>query len=109
MSAAALLLLFGGIAMPVAAVLVTAFGIGVTLQGGFNGLYPLSTCIYSVEIRSSGLGWAMGIGRAGAVMGPMLAGYILSLHVPLFVMFAALAVPLVIAASCTLAIRHARH
>lgn len=109
LAAAALLILFGGVVMPVGAVLGTAFAIGVTLQGGFNGLYPLSACVYPVRMRSSGLGWAMGIGRAGAVIGPLLSGYILSLHLPLVVLFATLAVPLVIAALCTGAIRHAVH
>ena len=109
LAAAALLILFGGVVMPVGAVLVTAFAVGVSLQGGFNGLYPLSACVYPVRMRSSGLGWAMGIGRAGAVIGPLLSGYILSLHLPLVVLFATLAVPLVIAALCMGAIRHAVH
>ncbi len=107
LAASALLVLFGGVPMPVAAVLLTSFAIGVTLQGGFNGIYPLSTCIYPVQVRSSGLGWAMGVGRAGAVIGPMLAGYILSLHLPQIVLFLTLAVPLVIAAVCAASIRQA--
>jgi benzoate transport len=108
-AAAALLLLFGGLSMPVPAVLCTAFAIGVTLQGGFNGIYPLATCVYPVKVRSSGLGWAMGLGRSGAVLGPMLAGFILSRHVPLPGLFLTLAVSLLIAAACTASIRHATH
>lgn len=109
LSAAVLLVVFGGVPMPVAAVLFTAFAIGVTLQGGFNGIYPLSTCIYPVTVRSSGLGWAMGLGRAGAVLGPMIAGVMLSLHVPLIALFLTLAGALVIASFCTASIRQATH
>lgn len=105
LAAAGLLIIFGGVTMPVDAVLATAFAIGVTLQGGFNGIYPLATCVYPVEVRSSGLGWAMGLGRAGAVMGPMLAGIILSLHAPLIILFLTLAVALVIASLSAASIR----
>lgn len=109
LAAAGLLVLFGGVSLPVGAVLFTAFLIGLTLQGGFNGIYPLSTCVYPVEVRSSGLGWAMGIGRAGAVIGPMMSGFILSLHAPLIVLFVALAIPLLITSGCVLAIRQPIH
>jgi len=109
LTAAALLVVFGGVRMPPGAVLLTAFAIGVTLQGGFNGIYPLSTCVYPVEVRSSGLGWAMGLGRGGAVIGPMMAGYILSLHLPLVVLFLTLAIPLLIASLCAISIRQPTH
>jgi benzoate transport len=41
--AAGALILFGAVAMPLAATLGTAFLIGVFVQGGFNGCYPLAT------------------------------------------------------------------
>lgn len=105
LAAAGLLIVFGGVSMAVGAVLLTAFAIGVTLQGGFNGIYPLATCVYPVEVRSSGLGWAMGLGRAGAVLGPMLAGILLSLHAALIILFLTLAVALVIASLSVASIR----
>ena len=109
LTAAGLLIVFGGVAMQVGLVLVTAFAIGVTLQGGFNGIYPLATCVYPVKVRSSGLGWAMGLGRAGAVLGPMLAGIMLSLHTPLIILFLTLAVALVIAALSAASVRQISH
>lgn len=109
LAASGLLIVFGGVTMPVGAVLLTAFVIGVTLQGGFNGIYPLATCVYPVEVRSSGLGWAMGLGRSGAVLGPMLAGVILSLHVPLIILFLTLAVALVIASLSAASIEQVTH
>ncbi len=109
LGAAGLLIVFGGVSMPVDAVLLTAFTIGVTLQGGFNGIYPLATCVYPIKVRSSGLGWAMGLGRAGAVIGPMLAGLMLSLHAPLIVLFLTLAAALVIASVSVASIRQVTH
>jgi hypothetical protein len=70
-----------------------------------NGIYPLATCVYPVNVRSSSVGWAMGLGRTGAVMGPMLAGIILSLHAPLIMLFLTLAVALVIASLSAASIR----
>ncbi len=56
-------------------------------------------------VISSGLGWAMGLDRAGAVMVPMLAGIILSPHAPLITLFLTLAAALVIASLSAASIR----
>ena len=48
---------------------------------------------YPTSIRSTGLGWASGIGRNGAIVGPMLGGTLLALALPHHVNFLALAVP----------------
>ena len=47
--------------------------------GGLNG-----TCgkLYPARMRTSGLGWAIGIGRIGSVVAPMLGGYLLSIGLP---------------------------
>src|SRR6185437_16353957 len=97
-SAAVLLVVFGGFSMSATIILLMAFAIGVSIQGGFNGLYPLSTRVYPVEVRSSGIGFATGIGRAGAFLGPLMAGYLMSLHISSVFLFLALAIPALIAA-----------
>ncbi|MFT4089145.1 MAG: MFS transporter [Asticcacaulis sp.] len=99
-AAAGLLLFFGSVKLPVYLVLLTAFVIGVALQGGFNGFHPLTSQVYPTELRSTGLGWAMGMGRIGAVAGPLLAGFIMSLNQPQWVLFAVFCVPALIAAGC---------
>ena len=103
--AAAALVIFGAIAMPIAATLLVAFFIGAFIQGGFNGCYPLATSFYPPSVRSTGLGWAMGVGRIGAVIGPMLGGVLLAEKVPLPVIFAIFAVPAVVAGICVTFIR----
>ncbi|MEY4763121.1 MAG: hypothetical protein RLZZ200_2977 [Pseudomonadota bacterium] len=105
LASAVLLIAFGALRLPVPAELLLAFAIGVTLQGGFNGLYPLAASLYPAERRSAGLGWAMGIGRAGAVIGPLLGGYILAREVPLVLLFAVFALPVVVSAICVRGVR----
>ena len=43
-------------------------------------LYACAAQYYPLHIRSTGLGWASGIGRNGAIVGPLLGGYLLSEH-----------------------------
>ncbi len=103
--AAMALVVFGAVAMPLAATLLTAFLIGVFVQGGFNGCYPLAASLYPAEARSTGLGWAMGVGRIGAVIGPMLGGFLLAEKVSLPIIFAIFAVPVVLAGACASLVR----
>lgn len=103
--AAAALVVFGSVAMPLAMTLATAFLIGVFVQGGFNGCYPLATSLYPPEARGTGLGWAMGMGRIGAVIGPMLGGFLLAAKVSLPIIFGIFAVPVVLAGLCAVLIR----
>jgi predicted MFS family arabinose efflux permease len=77
--------------------LALAFLMGLTLQGGFTGFYSLSALLYPAEVRSSGIGWAVGIGRAGSIVGPLLGGFLLSHDFSLWATFLSFAIPLVIA------------
>ena len=104
-AAAILLIVFGVVAMPTGVVLLVVGCIGIALQGGFNGIYPLMATLYPARIRSAGIGWAIGIGRAGAFLGPLLTGFILSLHTARVVLLAALAVFLLVSSGSILAIR----
>jgi benzoate transport len=53
------------------------FLIGILQQGGFTGLYGAAAKAYPTEIRSTGIGWSIGLGRIGAVAGPAVAGYLI--------------------------------
>lgn len=96
---AGVFLFFGGVAMPLWGVLASAFVMGVTLQGGFNMLYPLAAQVYPDAVRATGIGWAFGIGRIGAFCGPLLGGWALGQHWPLVGIFALFCGPLLIAAA----------
>lgn len=95
---AGVFLFFGGVSMPLWGVLASAFLMGVTLQGGFNMLYPLAAQVYPDAVRATGIGWAFGIGRIGAFTGPLLGGWALGQHWPLVAIFALFCGPLLIAA-----------
>lgn len=104
-AAAILLIVFGAVAMPTGLVLFVVGCIGISLQGGFNGIYPLMATLYPARIRSAGIGWAIGVGRAGAFLGPLLTGFILSLHTVRMILLALLAIFLLVASASILAIR----
>lgn len=76
------------------ALLSLIFVIGICLQGGFTGLYAVAAKVYPVEIRSTGVGWAIGLGRFGAVIGPGIAGYLIAGGVSITGNFLVFAVPL---------------
>ena len=42
-------------------------------------LNALSATYYPTYLRSTGIGWGLGIGRVGAIIGPWLVGHFLSL------------------------------
>jgi benzoate transport len=72
------------------------FIIGFLLQGGFVGLYAVAAKIYPTEIRTTGVGWAIGLGRFGAVVGPYVGGILIARGVSLEVNFVIFAVPLLV-------------
>jgi MFS family permease len=51
-----------------------AFLIGIFVNGCVAGLYALTPSIYDSTQRVTGLGWAIGIGRMGAILSPLVAG-----------------------------------
>ncbi|MRK23902.1 aromatic acid/H+ symport family MFS transporter [Pseudomonas sp. JG-B] len=57
---------------------------------------------YPAHIRSTGLGWAMGIGRIGAIIGPLLGGALHAAQLPIQASFLAFALPGLIGAAAIL-------
>jgi AAHS family 4-hydroxybenzoate transporter-like MFS transporter len=58
----------------------------------------LSATIYPTAVRSTGVGWALGVGRVGAIIGPAAGGMLLGAHIPARTLFFMIAVPALIAA-----------
>jgi AAHS family benzoate transporter-like MFS transporter len=71
---------------------------GATTIGTQILLYACAAQFYGLSIRSTGLGWASGIGRNGAIVGPLLGGALMGINLPLQLNFMAFAVPGAIAA-----------
>ncbi len=103
----AALLIFGSASMPVLLTLVVAACVGITVQGAFNGFWPLAAKLYPTEMRGTGIGWALGVGRIGAVLGPVVGGVLVGAGFSIAAIFAVFAIPPVIAAALCLMIRDA--
>lgn len=67
------------VAMPYAVLLAVIFFSGMTIIGSQTGANATCGALYPARMRTSGLGWALGIGRLGAIVAPALGGYLLSL------------------------------
>jgi len=63
---------------------------------------------YPMAIRATGLGWALGIGRSGAIVAPILIGVLVGMNLPLQQNFIAIAIPAVIGMVAVLMINHSR-
>lgn len=63
---------------------------------------------YPMAVRATGLGWALGIGRSGAILAPILIGVLVGMNLPLQQNFMAIAIPAVIGMVAVLLINHDR-
>ena len=71
-------------------VLLTAtFFTGVCVSGGQKSVIALAAVYYPSAIRSTGVGWALGIGRLGGIGGPLLVGWLLGTLAPAQLFYAA--------------------
>ena len=76
--------------------LVLTFVIGILQQGGFTGLYGAAAKAYPTNVRSTGIGWAIGLGRFGAVVGPAVAGYLIAAGLDMSANYFIFAVPMAV-------------
>jgi len=53
---------------------------GFFLSASCAGLIAIAADSYPTSIRSTGIGWAIGIGRIGSIVGPVFAGQLLTFH-----------------------------
>jgi AAHS family 4-hydroxybenzoate transporter-like MFS transporter len=67
--------------------LIVATIAGFTLIGGQTGINALASTFYPTFIRSTGVGWALGIGRIGSIAGPGVGGILIALKWPTTAIF----------------------
>jgi AAHS family 4-hydroxybenzoate transporter-like MFS transporter len=67
------------VALPYVMLLLVTFLAGATIIGSQTGANGTCGKLYPARMRTSGLGWALGIGRLGGIAAPVLGGYLLSL------------------------------
>jgi benzoate transport len=77
-------------------IFLLTFLIGIFVQGGFNGYWPAASRIYPAQMRTTGIGWAVGVGRFGAVLGPLLFGVMSDAQLSTGVLFFIFSLPLLV-------------
>lgn len=78
---------------------VLVFLSGFCVIGGQFGANGLAASIYPTAARSTGVGWALGVGRVGAIVGPLLGSLVIAREWPVEHVFLAGAVPAAAAAA----------
>jgi MFS transporter, AAHS family, 4-hydroxybenzoate transporter len=81
-AAAAFTALIALVAMPYLALLAVVFFSGVTVIGSQTGANATCGALYPARMRTSGIGWALGIGRLGGIAAAPLGGFLLARGLP---------------------------
>ena len=102
---AVFMIAFGALTPPLLMLLVLTGLLGFFAQAGLIGMIASSTRLYPTEIRATGVGWGMGAGRLGAIVGPYVGGVLMSLEYSRAINFMFFAIPCVISGFAVLLIR----
>jgi AAHS family 4-hydroxybenzoate transporter-like MFS transporter len=86
-----------------ALMLAITFALGICVQGAQAGLNAIAAMFYPTAIRATGIGWALGVGRVGSIVGPSVGGLLLSLQWTADRIFMAGMAPAICAAAAILA------
>ncbi|MSP93935.1 MAG: MFS transporter [Alphaproteobacteria bacterium] len=87
--------------MSVALTMAMSLASGILVLGGNIGLNAVSSMIYPTFIRSTATGAAFAVARIGAIIGPMIAGFLIYIETPLDMIFLLGALPMLAAgAAC---------
>jgi AAHS family 4-hydroxybenzoate transporter-like MFS transporter len=76
-------------------VTLVVFIAGWCIIGGQPGLNALAATYYPTYMRSTGIGWGLGMGRLGAIVGPFIGGQLLDLEWSAQQLFLVFALPAV--------------
>jgi AAHS family 4-hydroxybenzoate transporter-like MFS transporter len=91
------------IGSPAGTLLALIFVVGFCVFGAQLNLSAVSAIYYPVYMRSTGIGWNMGIGRFGSVVGPTVGGALIAFGLDQGQMFLSAAVPAILAGSIVIA------
>ncbi|BAN27779.1 MFS transporter [Caballeronia insecticola] len=96
-----------GVKVPVAVLYFLVGLAGASTIGTQIVTYAFAGQFYPTAVRSTGIGWASGVGRSGAILAPIVIGFLVSQALPLQQNFIAIAIPGVIAmlAVCLIKVR----
>jgi AAHS family 4-hydroxybenzoate transporter-like MFS transporter len=72
---------------------------GCCISGGQKSVIALAAVFYPAPVRSTGVGWALGVGRIGGIVSPLLLGHALDRGAPPPVAFYVMALPMLAGAA----------
>ena len=78
------------------ALMALLFVAGFFAGGGQIGLNAIAGTCYPTFVRSTGVGWAFGIGRVGSIIGPLAGGVLIAAQLPVTGLYLCAAVPLIV-------------
>jgi AAHS family 4-hydroxybenzoate transporter-like MFS transporter len=84
--------------------MLVVFGAGLGVIGGQTAANATAAMVYDTSVRSTGVGCALGVGRIGSILGPLIAGLLLTAQVSIQNIFFLSAVPALIAAVAAFAL-----
>jgi AAHS family 4-hydroxybenzoate transporter-like MFS transporter len=93
--------------LPLALLFVVVFIAGWSVVGSQPGINAFEAMYYPTYLRSTGVGWGLGIGRAGAIVGPVLGGVFMGLRWSTRDIFLAAAIPALVSAIAMLTLGRA--
>jgi AAHS family 4-hydroxybenzoate transporter-like MFS transporter len=88
--------------LPAPYIMIPILGAGAAMIGSQLGANAMAAGLYPARIRSTGVGWALGIGRLGGIAGPALGGALLAFGLPPKQIFLCACGPALIAALATI-------
>lgn len=88
---------------------ILMFVAGAATIGVLSIIHAFAVEYYPVHIRTTGVGWAAGIGRCGAIAGPSLGGALVAMSLPFQQNFIAFAVPGIIGAIAAALVTHRKY
>jgi MFS transporter, AAHS family, 4-hydroxybenzoate transporter len=87
----------GSVGPDLGLLMLTVFAAGFCVVGAQSGSNALAASLYPTSVRATGVGWALGIGRIGSIIGPVVGGIMLAQHWDRSKLFISGAVPAVCA------------
>ena len=106
--AAVFLTAIGSAGSSIALIIPLVFATGFCVVGAQIGANALAALYYPTFIRSTGVGWALGIGRIGSIVGPVVGGILLAQQWSIPRIFLLGALPALIAALAVFAMGQLR-
>jgi AAHS family 4-hydroxybenzoate transporter-like MFS transporter len=85
--------LIGHVAAALPVLVAVVFVAGFCIVGGQPAVNALAATYYPTTLRATGIGWSLGVGRIGSVIGPVIGGQLIALQWSGPALFSAAAVP----------------